>query len=85
MSAQTLERFLARLYSDEPFRAKFAENPFECMRDCNLNDDEMSELTRIDMIGLTFASASYASKRARRKRKAGLIRRLFSWRRRDLS
>ena len=64
MSAQKLEAFLARLYVDDNARARFLADPAREASNAGLTTDDCEALENIDLLGLEFAAASFASKRA---------------------
>jgi hypothetical protein len=63
MSSPRFEAFLARLYTDENFRARFlADIRGEAERH-NLSDEECTALEKIDRVGLEMAARSFGKKR----------------------
>lgn len=64
MSAQTLEAFLARLYTDDALHSAFAADPAAVARSAGLDEDAVQALVRIDRVGLALAKQSFATKRA---------------------
>ena len=61
-----LQRFLARLYTDDDLRARFLAHPAAVARECGFNDADAERLAaEIDAESLTLAARSYAKKRAR--------------------
>jgi hypothetical protein len=56
------EAFLARLYTDDAFRAAFLADPRRAA--AALGPEEIAALERIDRLGLELAAASFAHKRA---------------------
>lgn len=69
MSAQQVEAFLARLYGDSQFRAKFMDEPGLVFSDFDLEEAEKQSLRALDRTGLQFAAASYQRKRENRANK----------------
>jgi hypothetical protein len=64
-----LQRFLARLYTDDVLRARFLAQPAAVARECGFDDAQAERLAaEIDIESLTLAARSYAKKRALRKR-----------------
>jgi len=60
-----LQRFLARLYTDDALRARFLAQPVAVARECGFDDADAQRLaTEIDARSLTLAARSYAKKRA---------------------
>lgn len=66
MSAQALEAFLARLYTDASLRAQFLAAPLEHARAAGLDEADAQALVAIDRAGLAMAAASFGHKRAGR-------------------
>jgi hypothetical protein len=64
MSAQNLEAFLARLYSDEQARSRFVANPNREARNAGLSAEDCTAMEKIDFVGLQLAADSFARKRA---------------------
>ena len=64
MTAQTLEIFLARLYTDPSLRDDFLTSPHDILRNNDLSADEITNLLQMDTPGLLMASHSFARKRA---------------------
>jgi len=60
------ERFLAKLYTDDAFRARFLRDPAETAATQKLTAEQTEALAGIDKIGLAFATRSFAAKRRRR-------------------
>lgn len=67
MSAEKLEGFLARLYTDAGFREAFLEDPAESARAAGLDAEDCEGLALIDRDGLEMAAHSYAHKRLHRE------------------
>jgi hypothetical protein len=61
----TIEAFLARLYVDAAFRARFLADPVGEARSAGLDAETAERLARIDRVGLEMAAESFARKRAR--------------------
>ena len=60
-----LQRFLARLYTDDALRARFLAQPAAVARECGFNDAQAERLAaEIDAESLTLAARSYAKKRS---------------------
>ena len=79
MSTANLEKFLARLYSNNELLKKFLENSEAEIQKLDLTLEEKDGLRNIDRPGLVLATSSYARKRERRKhpsRLAGLLDKL---------
>ncbi len=57
------ERFLAKLYTDDAFRARFLRDPAETAASQRLTAEQTEALARIDKVGLAFAARSFAAKR----------------------
>lgn len=66
MSAQALEAFLARLYTDESLRSRFIADAATVIADTDLAPTDRAALLAIDSNGLVLAARSYAHKRSRR-------------------
>jgi hypothetical protein len=67
MSSPPLEKFLARIYTDERALAEFLRVPAETASAAGLNDAEVSALVGADHIGLVMAAASFRAKRQQRR------------------
>ncbi|MEN9627254.1 MAG: hypothetical protein RJA10_481 [Pseudomonadota bacterium] len=63
MNAAAIERFLARLYTDEALRQAFVERPDEVMQAAGLDEPTQRALRVIDRPGLLLASHSLSAKR----------------------
>jgi hypothetical protein len=63
VSALDFEAFLARLYVDADWRARFLADPAAQARRAGLDEDEARALAAIDRPGLALAVASFARKR----------------------
>ena len=63
MTSEAFEAFLARLYVDSEFRARFLAEPRNVAQQAGLNEAECQALESIDRAGLELASASFAAKR----------------------
>jgi hypothetical protein len=61
----TREQFLAALYTDDAFRARFIADPRTTALAAGLPEDDARELARMDMEALRLAARSFAKKRAR--------------------
>lgn len=60
-----LQRFLARLFTDDALRARFLAQPAVVARECGFDDAQAERLAaEIDAESLTLAARSYAKKRA---------------------
>ncbi len=64
------EAFLARLYTDEPLRARFLADPRAESARHQLTAEECDALERIDRVGLELSARSFAHKRALKKGRA---------------
>ena len=71
MSSPLFEAMLARLYTDDSFRRRFAADPRDEALRFGLTEDEADAIAAVDMVGLTMAAESYRKKRARRKKGDG--------------
>jgi uncharacterized protein len=65
--AQALERFLARLYTDEPTRCGFLQSPELSAARAGLGSDVSKALIGLDRVGLELALRSFANKRERKR------------------
>jgi hypothetical protein len=75
VNAAALERFLARLYTDDALRRAFLAQPDAVARAAGLDEATAQQLMQIDREGLALAADSYARKRAAhagKHRRAGL-------------
>lgn len=63
MNGERLEAVLARLYTDEAYRAAFLANPREAARAEGLSEADGEGLAAIDKDGLELAADSHARKR----------------------
>ena len=84
MSANALETFLARLYTDDALRRDFVSAPRLVARAAGLADDDVERLAQIDLEGLALAANGFARKRAAHRgppRAPGVLSRLFGRRR----
>ena len=61
----TREQFLAALYTDEAFRARFVSDPYATAIAAGMPEDDAHELARIDMEALRLAARSFEKKRKR--------------------
>jgi hypothetical protein len=64
----TREQFLAALYTDGAFRARFMDAPRETALDAGLSQTDAEELARMDLEALSLAARSFAKKRQIRRR-----------------
>jgi hypothetical protein len=78
MSSQQFETFLARLYSDRVFRARFLATPEEVVQDAGLDAQQQRAALEMDKAGLLMAARSYEFKRACRRPRRSLLR--LPWR-----
>ena len=62
----TREQFLAALYTDEAFRARFVTSPHATALAAGLTEEDAHELARMDMEALRLAARSFEKKRAHR-------------------
>jgi hypothetical protein len=69
LSAADVETFLARLYSDADFLARFLESPDEVLSREPLSAQQRSALAAIDPSELILAADSYRHKRVGRPRR----------------
>lgn len=82
MSAQALEAFLARLYTDADARRDFLADPRGSAARAELEPSEVDGLAAIDRDGLELAARSFEKKRAAREpRRSAWTRRLLALRR----
>jgi uncharacterized protein (UPF0276 family) len=65
--AQALERFLVRLYTDEPTRRGFLRSPELFAARAGLESDVSKALVGLDRVGLELAAQSFAHKRERKR------------------
>jgi hypothetical protein len=63
MTGPAFEAFLAKLYTDDQFRAQFLTSPRTVASRVGLSAGECEALEKIDRLGLELASASYKRKR----------------------
>ncbi len=63
MNDPNFEHFLAKLYTDDAFRARFLRDPEETAASQKLTKEQTEALAKIDQIGLAFAARSFAAKR----------------------
>ena len=68
MSAERLEAFLAKIYTDEESRERFLVDPRGEAAKAGLDEREVESLEKIDRVGLVLATRSIQRKRQRRKR-----------------
>ena len=68
MSTADVETFLARLYIDEDFRARFLRSPQEVLSRENFSAQQCAALAAIDPSELILAADSYNHKRLSRRR-----------------
>jgi len=61
----TREQFLAALYTDEAFRARFISDPRATALAAGLSEDDAREVARMDMEALRLAARSFEKKRRR--------------------
>lgn len=60
-----LQRFLARLYTDDALRVRYLAQPVAVARECGFDDAHAERLAaEIDAQALTLAARSYTRKRA---------------------
>jgi len=67
MSAQLLEAFLARLYTDARLRERFRADPRGEAARAGLHPEQCRSLEQIDWPGLEAAAASFEKKRRRKQ------------------
>ena len=67
---ERVERFLARLYTDDALRTRFLAAPLAEARLAGFAPDDAQRIARIDRVGLQLAAASFAHKRSLRTRNA---------------
>ena len=67
MNDPNFERFLAKLYTDDAFRARFLRDPGGTAAARKLTAEQTEALVKIDKIGLAFAARSFAAKRRSRR------------------
>jgi putative modified peptide len=63
-SARASEDLLARLFTDEEFRARFKQDPQGVGRELGLDEAALAALEQTDWVGLDLAARSYSHKRA---------------------
>jgi hypothetical protein len=63
MTSPAFEAFLARIYVDADYRARFLASPWEMARLAGLSEEECGALAAIDRTGLEMAAISYSRKR----------------------
>ena len=78
MSSRQFETFLARLYSDREFLARFMRSPEGVVEEAGLDRREQQAALAIDRAGLLMAARSYELKR-QAHRGTGWLRRSASW------
>ena len=83
MSSRQFETFLARLYSDQEFLARFMRSPQGVVGEAGLDRREQQAALAIDRAGLLMAARSYELKR-RGHRGTGRLRGI-SWLGRGIS
>ncbi len=66
-AAQALERFLVRLYTDEPTRRGFLQSPELWAARAGLDGETARSLAGLDRVGLELAAHSFAHKRERKR------------------
>ena len=59
----SVQHFLARLYTDAELRARFLARPYEEARAAGFDEERARELAKIDPKGLELAAESFARKR----------------------
>ena len=62
----TREQFLAALYTDEEFRARFVADPLSTALAAGLTEDDAREVAGIDLEALRLAARSFEKKRKSR-------------------
>ena len=67
MNTPEVESFLARLYTDENFLARFLDSPGEVLEREKLSTEQRAALAAIDRSELMLAANSYRHKRDSRK------------------
>jgi hypothetical protein len=77
ITSPAFEAFLARVYVDGDFRARFLADPAGEAKRAGLSQAEGQALERIDRSGLELAAGSYNIKRNKKARRAGWFRRLL--------
>jgi hypothetical protein len=65
MTAEALERLLARLYTDAQLRRRFVADREGVARAAALDADEVEAVLRLDADDLELAAESFAAKRAK--------------------
>ncbi len=68
MSALTVEKTLAELFTDPVFREKFLLNPVDALARRDLTEAEKADFITMDKAGLLMASQSFFHKRQWLKR-----------------
>jgi len=74
MTSPKFEAFLAQLYVDAGFRARFLADPQGLGAGAGLSEAECEALGKIDREGLRMAAASFAAKRKPLRKPAPLMR-----------
>ena len=59
----SVQQFLARLYTDAELRARFLARPYEEARAAGFDEERARELAKIDAEELALAAESFAKKR----------------------
>ena len=67
MNTREVEAFLARLYTDEDFLARFLKSPQDVLGHEALSPDQRTALAALDRSELMLAANSYRHKRENRK------------------
>ena len=71
MSQQSVEILLAKLYTDERIRRKFAADPRGTALREGLTEEEASSVASMEASGIELAADSYAYKRSSRTKSQG--------------
>ena len=79
MTSPEFEAFLARVYVDAEFRARFLADPAGEAKRAGLSETEGQALEKLDRRGLELAAACYQAKRSNKvpRRRTGWFRRLL--------
>lgn len=77
ITSPDFEAFLARVYVDGDFRARFLADPAGEAKRAGLSEAEGLALENIDRSGLELAAGSFQAKRTKKERRTGWFRRLL--------
>jgi len=71
MTSPAFEAFLAKIYVDAGYRARFLADPRGTARRAGLSEEECESLASIDRTGLEMAANSFSRKREQKLRRRG--------------